>query len=60
MKDKAPKTELQKSAAELAERIAKELRENDPAKEKAYEEDEARREAEVEKKLAAHMAKRKK
>jgi hypothetical protein len=60
MKGKNRKTELQKLARDVGERIAQEMRENDPAKEKAYEEAAAKREAETEKALAAHMAKRKK
>jgi hypothetical protein len=60
MSKKDPKAELKKLAKEVGERIAKEMRDNDPEKEKAYEEAAAKREAAVEKELEAIMAKRKK
>lgn len=60
MKDKERKEHLKKVARDLSERIAKEMRENTPEKEKAYEEEAAKREAETVKDLAAIMAKRKK
>jgi hypothetical protein len=60
MKDQERKERMKKVARELGERIAKEMRENDPEKEKAYEEEAAKREAETVKELAAIMAKRKK
>jgi hypothetical protein len=60
MKDKERKEHLKKVARDLSERIAKEMRELDPEKEKAYEKEAAKREAETVKDLEAIMAKRKK